>query len=148
MRKRTNEIISTVFGIGKLPLMPGTWASAAGVFIYLAIRNNLFIYLSTTALLTMLGFIVCRKAERVFKSRDPKEVVIDEVCGMLITFLLIPFSTANVVIGFFLFRGFDVLKIYPINKLEKITKGRGIMLDDIVAGIFANIVLQVINFIW
>ncbi len=129
-------------------MMPGTWASIAGLLIYLFIRNNLFIYLSATALLTMLGFVVCRKAERVFGSKDPKEVVIDEVCGMLITYLLIPFGTANLVIGFLLFRGFDILKIYPISKLERITKGRGIMLDDIVAGIFANITLQVINFIW
>jgi len=147
MQKRIVKTISTVFGIGYMPLLPGTFASAAAVLFYLLARNNLFVYLSVTAFLVIIGFAVSRDAERVFRSKDPKEVVIDEFCGMLVAYMLVPFTTGNVIWGFIIFRVLDILKVYPLDKLERIKKGRGIMLDDIAAGVLTNIILQVVGFI-
>lgn len=144
MRNKIIRSIATFFGVGYLPIMSGTFASLAGVVVYLLIRHNPYIYLGITALLIIAGFIVSNRAQAFFASRDPHEVVIDEVCGMLITYMMLPHKTSIIIIGFFLFRLFDIVKIYPINRLERLNKGWGIMLDDIAAGVFANIILQVI----
>jgi len=147
MRDKINRTIVTFFGIGYLPLMPGTYASAAGVLIYLAFKDNLYTYLALTLIITIAGFICARRAEELFDKPDPSQVVIDEVSGMLIAFILVPFSVSNVIIGFFLFRALDIIKVYPLNVVEKVRGGRGIMLDDILAGVMTNIALQVIVYI-
>lgn len=148
MRDRIVKNLATLFGIGYLPIIPGTFASLFGLFIYLLIRNNIIVYLVATAIFIILGFAVCGKAERFFKKRDPSEVVIDELCGMLIVYILVPFKISNLVIGFILFRLIDIIKIYPIGRLERLKKGWSIMLDDIAAGIITNIILQILSFIF
>ena len=147
MQNKTIRSLATLFGIGYLPIMPGTFASIAGLFLYLIIRNNLYIYLALTAIFIVLGFAVSGKAQELFKKTDPKEIVIDELCGILIVYILVPFSIFNVIIGFIIFRLIDILKVYPLSRLERLKKGWGIMLDDIAAGIFTNIILQVITHI-
>ncbi|MBL7069793.1 MAG: phosphatidylglycerophosphatase A [Candidatus Omnitrophica bacterium] len=147
MQKRITKGILTVFGIGYLPLAPGTFASVVAVLFYFVIRNNLFLYLTSTAFLIIIGFVVSRDAEKIFKEKDPKEVVIDEFCGMLVAYMLVPFTTPNVIWGFIIFRIFDILKVYPLERLERLKKGRGIMLDDLAAGVLTNILLQVMSFI-
>lgn len=147
MQKRITKGILTVFGIGYLPLAPGTFASVVAVLFYFVIRNNLFLYLTSTAFLVIIGFVVSRDAEKIFKEKDPKEVVIDEFCGMLVAYMLVPFTTPNVIWGFIIFRIFDILKVYPLERLERLKKGRGIMLDDLAAGVLTNILLQVMSFI-
>ena len=147
MQKRITKGILTLFGIGYLPLAPGTFASVVAVLFYFVIRNNLFLYLTSTAFLIIIGFVVSRDAEKIFKEKDPKEVVIDEFCGMLVAYMLVPFTTPNVIWGFIIFRIFDILKVYPLERLERLKKGRGIMLDDLAAGVLTNILLQVMSFI-
>lgn len=147
MQKRITKGILTLFGIGYLPLAPGTFASVVAVLFYFVIRNNLFLYLTSTAFLVIIGFVVSRDAEKIFKEKDPKEVVIDEFCGMLVAYMLVPFTTPNVIWGFIIFRIFDILKVYPLERLERLKKGRGIMLDDLAAGVLTNILLQVMSFI-
>jgi len=148
MQNKVIKTIASLCGIGYLPVMQGTFASLAGVGLYLLIRNNLSLYLMITILLIIAGFIVSNKAQKIFKGSDPREIVIDELCGVLIVYIFIPFKISNIIIGFIIFRFLDILKVYPINRLERIKGGWGIMLDDIAAGVFANIILQVINFIW
>ena len=94
----------------------------------------------------MLGFWVSKKAEEEFNAKDPRQVVIDEFSSQLLVFFFIPFSTLNVLVGFFLFRFLDVFKLPPIKKLERLPKGWGIMLDDIAVAIFANLILQIQRF--
>lgn len=147
MRNKLVRALATVFGIGYLPLMPGTFASAAGVLLYLFIRSNPFLYSGVAVILIIAGFIVSGEAQRLFNSRDPKEVVIDELCGMLIVYIAVPFSVRNLVIGFLAFRLLDILKIYPLDRLERLKGGWGIMLDDIAAGVLTNIILQVFNYV-
>ncbi len=144
MRNKIIRSLATVFGIGYLPLMPGTFASIAGVFLYLLIRKTLIVYLALTALLIIIGFIVSGKAQGLFGKSDPRQVVIDELCGMLIVYIAVPFSTSYVIIGFFIFRILDVLKLYPLDRLERLKGGWGIMLDDIAAAVFTNIILQIL----
>lgn len=83
------------------------------------------------------------QAVNIYKSKDPSQIVIDEVCGYLFTMILIPFNWVNVIVGFFLFRILDILKPYPIRKIENLRDGYGIVLDDVLAGIYANIILQI-----
>ena len=147
MRDKIDRSISTFFGIGYLPIMPGTYASAVGVLIYLALKDSFYIYLAVTLIVTIAGFVSARRAEELFKKPDPSQVVIDEVSGMLIAYILVPFSVSSVIIGFFLFRALDIIKVYPLNAVEKIGGARGIMLDDILAGVMTNIALQIIIYI-
>ncbi len=147
MRNKIIRSVSTVFGIGYLPLMPGTFASLAGLLLYLVIRHNIHLYLGITIFLLIAGLYVSGKAEKLFGKDDPGEIVIDELCGMLIVYLFIPFTLFNLITGFIIFRVLDIIKLYPISRLERLKGGWGIMLDDITAGIFANIMLQVANYV-
>ena len=142
--KRLTKIIATVFGIGYFPIAQGTLAGLAGVGLYLLIRNNTFIYLAVLSIILIVGFIVSGKAERIFAEKDSRKIVIDDFSGILIAYLFIPFVTHYIIIGFLIYRMLDIIKLYPINKLEKLPSGWGIMLDDIVAGLYTNLILQVI----
>jgi phosphatidylglycerophosphatase A len=146
MGNRANKIIGSVFGIGYLPLAPGTFGSIAAVGMYLLIRNDLYLHLTITAVTIVLGFTAARGAERAFGAADPKEFVMDEFSAMLLAYLFVPFSTVNVVTGFLLFRLLDIFKPFPLKRMEKAGNGMGIMLDDLGAGIMTNISLQLMTY--
>jgi phosphatidylglycerophosphatase A len=155
-------------GVGLIPLAPGTWGSAVGVGLFwllnnasgqlysFSVRNGLKIsselsfrssvLLLFAALVTYVGIWAGSKVERSVGLEDPGLVVIDEVAGQLMTFLLIPlsFSPWTLLVGFLAFRLFDIWKPYPIRKLEILESGLGIMADDILAGIYAAILLSVL----
>lgn len=143
-------LISTFFGIGYLPLMPGTFASLAFVLLYFFAFKKFPFYISL-ALLFLIFFIgveLSTMAEKILGKKDPRPVVIDEVLGQMISLFLIPARTVPIIIGFLLFRIFDVLKPYPCFEVQKIKGGWGIMLDDLFAGIWANIFLRIIIIIF
>ena len=94
--------------------------------------------------LLALGFLFSGKAEKIFNKKDCRYIVIDEVAGIFISLLFVPYSLKVALIGFFLFRIFDALKPFPAAKLQDLTGSAGIMLDDVIAGIYTNIVLQVV----
>lgn len=142
MRKKLVKVIATFFYIGYLPLMPGTWGSLGGALIYFLVRHNTYLFLSVLAALFCAGFYVGGRAEDIFGQKDDKRIVIDEVCGMLLLYLLIPPSRLYIIIGFILFRLFDVLKPYPAKKLEKLPRSLGIMSDDILAALYSYIIVQ------
>lgn len=138
--------ITTFLGIGYLPLMPGTFAS----FVYLLLhyfflkRAFLPIHIFLIFIVFSAGIIFSEKAERIFKEKDPRPVVIDEVLGQMVSFFLIPSTFTPLLLGFFLFRIFDVVKPFPCFEVQKLRGGWGIMLDDLFAGIWANIFLRII----
>lgn len=138
------KLISTFFYVGYLPLIPGTFGSLAGLAVYCLVYKNLALYLFSLLALALLGFIFSGRAEKIFARKDPRYIVIDEVVGMLLSLLFIPYSLKNVVIAFFLFRLMDTLKPYPASGLQRIKGSAGIMVDDIVAGFYANIILQAV----
>lgn len=155
----------TTFGVGYLPLAPGTYGSAVGVLIYLLFgwieesvsanfaakswsateisawirAANLIVFL----LFCLLGIWAANRAVRLFKNKDPQQAVVDEVIGQLITFLTIPFtfSWQMILAGFLLFRLFDIWKPYPIDSLQNLPAGIGVCADDILAGVYAGVFL-------
>jgi phosphatidylglycerophosphatase A len=135
--------MSTFFYVGFIPAAPGSLASLLGVFVCLILSNNLFAYLMTFAVVTALGFLTGTAMEKLAKEKDPGCVVIDEVSGMMIALFLLPMTVPVLWTTFFLFRAFDMFKIYPANLLEKRHGSVGIMMDDIVAGIYTNLTMQV-----
>lgn len=138
------RITATFFYVGYLPFVPGTFGSIAGLALYFFLKGNNVLYLSVLLLVIFLGFISCGRAEKTFGIKDPKYAVIDEVAGMLISLMFVPYDIKWVVIGFLVFRLIDTLKPFPANRFQRMHGSLGIMGDDIVAGIYSNIVLQVV----
>jgi phosphatidylglycerophosphatase A len=137
------KAIATVFGVGYLPAAPGTWATAVGVAIAYFLGNNLAIYSVLLLVLLVLGIITTGIMEKQLNQKDPGCLVIDEVVGVMIALWGLPLLWSVMICGFFLFRAFDMFKIYPINKLEAQPGGWGIMLDDCMAGVYTNIILRI-----
>lgn len=152
----------TTFGVGYLPLAPGTWGSMVGVLIYLLfwfIESNAEIFLSqrnwTAGQITawihavnlviflifcLIGIWAANRATELFRHKDPSQAVVDEVIGQLIVFLFIPFDVHwyYVLAGFLLFRLFDIWKPYPIDSLQNLPAGIGVCADDILAGVYGG----------
>ncbi len=142
---RINRFVSTVGGIGYLPLAPGTFAAALAVGIWYLLTLNgpmEFTLQILFVLISMIAGIYTSGKVSAESGKDPSFVVIDELAGMWITLLLIPPSIPNYIIAFVLFRFFDISKPLGIRKMEKFKNGWGIMSDDILAGIYSNIVLR------
>ncbi len=138
--------LATWFGTGQLPKTPGTWATLAAIpLVYIFALGGEYVYMTATFLCSIVGIISSQIYENFYQTHDSREIVIDEVAGMLITMTLVPLNIYTVLAGFFLFRFFDILKPWPIGKIdEKIPGGVGVMADDIAAGIVSNIVLQIL----
>lgn len=138
--------IATGCFIGKLPWAPGTWGSLAAFVPWFFIRGlSLPLYLAFVAALFVAGFFASGAAEKIMDRPDPGCIVIDEIVGMLITLTLAPAHPAAWLLAFILFRLFDIFKPFPVSWLDRhIHGGMGIMLDDVMAGIYALVCLQII----
>ena len=143
-------IIATGFGVGYSPVAPGTLGTLVAIPIYYFLSE----IPSPLYEITLISFIflsvwISEKAEIFFGKKDDQRIVIDEIIGFLITMLWVPKTVPLIIIGFFLFRFFDILKPFPIRRLEKGLKGGyGVVLDDVVAGVYANIILHLIGRIY
>lgn len=133
------------FGSGLIKIMPGTMGTIAAIPLYLMlIQTSQWLYVLITLLSMGLGITICGQAARKLDSEDYGGIVWDEIAGFLITMCWIPFSWQNLLAGFVWFRIFDIFKPWPIKWLDKqVEGGFGIMLDDVVAGIFAAMVLRI-----
>jgi len=138
------KTVSTFFYLGYLPLIPGTFASVVAIFLFYLIKGSIFIYTLVTLLLIILGFLVSGRAEKIFNQKDARYIVIDEVAGMFLSLVFIPYDIRWVVIAFFFFRIFDALKPYPAGRIQEINGSTGVMGDDIIAALYTNIILQVV----
>lgn len=155
-------------GVGYLPLAPGTWGSLVGIGVYLLVRgltmkllfgvaaahnfNLLHIYygviafeLAVAVMITLVGIWAASRTEKLSGRKDPGKVVIDEVAGQFIALIPVPFVLGTfwwaAILSFVLFRFFDIVKPYPARRLESLESGLGIMMDDIVAGVYAAVVV-------
>ncbi|HYL11883.1 MAG TPA: phosphatidylglycerophosphatase A [Terriglobales bacterium] len=143
-------VIATFFGAGRLPLAPGTWGSAATIFLWWIlshwIRNSwqIVAVIGLAVLAIAVGIPAATRVARETGLKDPQFVVIDEVAGQLITLIAVPISWKTLLTGFILFRVFDTLKPPPVRQLEKLPKGTGIVVDDIGAGLYALAVMRVL----
>ncbi len=139
------KLITTFFGVGYLPFFPGTFGSAAALLLFLCWKPGIAAQCVFLAVSLLLGFVFCGKAEKSFSCKDPKYIVVDEVAGMFLTFLFVPLDFKLLLIGFLLFRILDTVKPFPADRLQNLNGSAGIMLDDIVAGIYANLILQFLS---
>ena len=135
-------VIATALGVGYVPIAPGTAGSAAGLLLWYLLPSSTAVQASAIVALMVAGSLAGNVAERHFGRSDPGQVVVDEVMGMLITLFLVPVGWRGALVGFLLFRVTDVIKPYPANRLEGLPGGWGIMADDGMAGIYANLVLR------
>lgn len=144
LRKFTSILVSTFFYVGFLPFIPGTFGSIAGLILYYCVKNNGLLYLLVASVVIVSGFLFSGEAEEALNKKDARPIVIDEVSGMLIALAFLPFDYKLVIIGFFLFRLLDTVKPFPSYGLQKAKGSLGIMSDDIIAGIYTNIILQIV----
>ena len=148
LSERASFLAGTFLGAGYAPVASGTVATAAAVPLYLALAllppegARAWIHLLATLACAAGGALAAGVMERSLGIHDPSEVVIDEVAGFLLTMLFVPFGVATLVCGFLLFRAFDIFKPWPAGPAERIGGGWGIMADDLVCGIYANLILQ------
>jgi phosphatidylglycerophosphatase A len=140
--------IATGCWVGMLPKAPGTWGSLFAFLPWLAIRGlSLPLYLATLAAVFVLGFFTAGSAEKILDRPDAGPIVIDEILGMFITLTLAPSHPLAWILGFILFRIFDITKPFPVSWFDqRIHGGIGIMMDDVIAGLYAFCCLQVIWF--
>lgn len=137
-------VFFSFFGAGFFPFAQGTFTSLIICFIYFFVPLEIPIELVLLFVLISVSFIFVPKVNQIWNQKDPSYVVIDEVIGMMITFLFLPKTILTLILGFVLFRFFDVLKIPPVNFFDKMQSPYGIILDDIIAGIMANILLRIL----
>lgn len=138
------KILSTSFYVGYLPLIPGTFGSLVGVFLFYLSRGSNFTYVLFTLGFIILGFLISGKAEKIFNKKDARCIVIDEITGMLLSLIFMPYDLRLMIFAFIIFRLLDALKPYPAARLQNLSGSLGIMCDDIIAGLYTNIALQVV----
>lgn len=138
-------IIGTALGSGFSPVAPGTAGSLLGILIFWFIPLEVTWQIFLAAVFLFTGVWSSEFIEKE-KGKDPQIIVIDEVVGQWIALLFIPREMTWFIAAFLLFRLFDIFKPYPINNSQSIGGGWGIMIDDVIAGIYANIILQIILF--
>ena len=145
-----SKYFSTIFGIGHIPIAPGTFGSIFAILIWCIFINMLSIsyFIILFLLILSISFYITGIYLEKFKKKDPSEVIIDEFLGQSIPLLFVfNLNAFEVLVAFVSFRFFDIYKIYPINKAEEIEGSYGVILDDIIAGIYALIVLMIYNII-
>jgi len=139
------KAIATVLFIGYFPLIPGTFASVAGVgLFFLAGPSNSPAYFLIIFLVILAGLFTCGRVEKILNKKDPGCIVIDEIMGMLISLSFMPRDLRLIFIGFLFFRILDTLKPFPIGRIQHLRGALGVMGDDFIAAIYTNLLLQVV----
>jgi phosphatidylglycerophosphatase A len=148
-KSRLSWLIATFFGVGFLRPGPGTYASLATVLIwwgfsrYLPALWILPVAITAALAITIIGIPPSTVVARESGVKDPGFVVIDEVAGQMIALIGVPLNWKYLLASFILFRAFDIVKPFPLRRLEKLPEGTGIMMDDVGAGLYALVLLQI-----
>ncbi len=143
-------VIATFFGTGRLRPGPGSWGSAATVLLWWILTRWIppnwqpWTAFLLAVLAVLVGIPAASRVARATALKDPQFVVIDEVAGQLITLIAVPVSWKSLLLGFILFRGFDIVKPPPLSRLERLPEGVGIVADDVGAGLYALAVMQML----
>lgn len=149
-------MVATVLGAGRLKPGPGTWGSLAAVVVWFAVARGThasapvvaWVTLAAAVVVTLVGIRASTIVERESGREDPGFVVIDEVAGQWITLIFCPVNWEHALLGLVLFRLFDIVKPWPVRKLERLPEGTGIMMDDVAAGVLGLIVMLVVSHWW
>ena len=135
--------------IGNIPFAPGTFGSILGLpLCFLLCKIDWPVAVLLTAIFVFFAIWIAHMAEKILNTEDPRCVVIDEIAGILVTFAGLPFNIISVIFGFLIFRALDIWKPYPISWMERhLSGGAGMVMDDVAAGIFSNLLLRGIIFL-
>jgi len=135
----------TGFGIGLLPIAPGTYGSILGMALFLALAHlylSLFWLILIVLMLYFVSYFAVQSALRIIEKPDPGEIVIDEVLGMMLVMMVVPPEPKWALLAFILFRIFDILKPWPINQVDrKLKNALGVILDDVLAAVYSGIII-------
>jgi len=146
MNFKDNAVILLATGcyVGKMPVAPGTAGSLLGILGCLVLSKiHLSLAVPAAVIFVVLAIWIAAAAEKILDKTDPGCIVIDEIAGMIIALLGLPFNWSTVAIGFIFFRILDILKPFPIGRLERSFRGGvGVVIDDVAAGFIANIALR------
>lgn len=143
IKSKASIIISSLFFTGYIPLAPGTFGTLVALFFLMIFKIEGFVFYSFLLFIFILGIYVSDKAEQAIGERDSRHIVIDEFAGYMVSVAAVTPQWKNLLIAFLLFRFFDILKPFPIRDIERrLNGGLAIMLDDIIAGIYSNILLR------
>lgn len=140
--RRVHLWFASVLGIGYFPWASGTVASAAAMIPYYLLRNDALLYLGVMGALFFLGVVSANASEIILQEKDSHKIVIDEVVGYMLAAAFLPHHLFYPVAAFFLFRLFDIWKPGWIRKSQDLAGGWGVMVDDVLAGVAANLLLQ------
>ena len=132
---------ATLGPVGYIPIASGTFGTLVAVIFLLVLRPSPAVHLGLAVFFTVFGTYASHEAEKLFNKKDPGYIVIDEFAGYLVATLYLPMTAGYYLASFILFRVFDILKPPPARQLQNIRGGPGVMLDDIAAGVMANLVL-------
>ena len=143
MKRRGALLLATAGGVGYVPFAPGTFGSMVGVALWAVLPSSWISQAIVIVALFVLGSWSGSVAEHHFGRTDPSQVVIDEVVGILMTLFLNPVGWAGALAGFLIFRVSDIVKPYPSNRFERLPGGVGVMADDAMAAVYANLALRV-----
>jgi phosphatidylglycerophosphatase A len=135
--------LATCFGLGHVSFAPGTFGSAAGLLVWAVLPQSPAVNGAAIVLIFAAGVWSAGIAEQHLRGTDPGQVVIDEVMGMLVTLFMVPVGWPGAAAGFMLFRVFDVIKPPPADRLERLSGGMGVMADDFMAAVYANLALRI-----
>ena len=136
------QITATFFYLGKLPIAPGSWGSLGALILWIFVPPSLYIQSLIIIIGFYIGLVSSYKLSNQMGDHDPKEIVIDEVVGMSIALFMLPKSIIIYAIAFLIFRILDIFKPSFIYRIQKLSNGWGIMLDDVFAGIFSWLICQ------
>lgn len=147
MNEKLITFLATGFGSGLAPFAPGTMGTLVGVVIcLLCLPLPWPIRLLIVIALLALSIYVAGQAEKIYQKKDDQRIVIDEIIGIQITMLPVAITVLHLCVGFVLFRVFDILKPFPINNLQRLPGGWGVVIDDVGAGIYAGAIMWLLMF--
>jgi phosphatidylglycerophosphatase A len=148
-RERAVLFVATGFFIGSVPFAPGTFGSLIGLPVcFLLSRLNFLQSVICILIFILFAIGIASAAEKILKQKDPSQIVIDEVAGLMVTFAGLPLNLKTALAGFIIFRVLDILKPFPIRTLEKrVGGGSGIVLDDVLAGVYGNLILRLVIYL-
>ena len=143
LKQRLALVLATGFGSGYSPFAPGTAGSAVGlVFVWGMSFFGIFGQVAMVLVVTILSMIAADMVARSMGLKDPGLIVADEIAGMMVTMIAIPLSAKSLILGFILFRAMDVWKPPPARQFERLKGGIGIVADDLMAGVYAQLALR------
>jgi phosphatidylglycerophosphatase A len=146
VKQKAVMFLATGCFVGYIPFAPGTFGTGLGIPLsFFLSKIDLSFAILFTVVLILFAVWITGQAEKIIEQKDPGAIVIDEIVGFVITLIGLPFNLLTVIAGFLVFRGLDIFKPYPIRFFEKkLSGGTGVVMDDVVAGIFSNLILRIL----